>query len=61
VVFFDCNLMHGSASNISPSPRSNVFLVYNSVDNAVQEPFAAGSPRPAFVAAREVSPLPRGA
>jgi ectoine hydroxylase len=60
VVFFDCNIMHGSASNISPFPRSNVFLVYNSVDNAVQEPFAASSPRPSFVAAREVTPVPRG-
>ncbi|MGS0758648.1 phytanoyl-CoA dioxygenase family protein, partial [Roseateles sp. GG27B] len=32
VVFFDCNTMHGSNSNITPYPRSNVFFVYNSVD-----------------------------
>jgi ectoine hydroxylase len=57
VVFFDCNIMHGSASNISPYPRSNVFLVFNSVENAVDEPFAAAAPRPEFIAAREVTPL----
>jgi ectoine hydroxylase len=60
VVFFDCNIMHGSASNISPYPRSNVFLVFNSVENAVEDPFAAGSPRPEFIAAREVTPCVRG-
>jgi ectoine hydroxylase len=59
VVFFDCNIMHGSGSNISPFPRSNVFLVFNSVENAVEEPFAASSPRPEFIAAREVTPLGR--
>jgi ectoine hydroxylase len=34
VVFFDCNAMHGSNSNISPYPRSNVFFVYNSIDKS---------------------------
>ena len=37
VVFFDCNLMHGSAGNITPLPRHNVFLVYNSSHNALRE------------------------
>ena len=59
VVFFDCNLMHGSASNISPYPRSNVFAVYNSVDNGPEEPFGAAGRRPDFIAARQVEPLPR--
>jgi ectoine hydroxylase len=59
VLFFDCNLMHASAGNITPFPRSNVFLVYNSVENALQEPFAAGEPRPGFLANREVEPVPR--
>jgi ectoine hydroxylase len=59
VVFFDCNLMHGSGNNISPFPRSNVFLVFNSVENAVEEPFAATSRRPEFIAAREVTPVGR--
>ncbi len=57
VVFFDANLMHGSASNISPYPRSNVFVVFNSVDNAAVEPFAARAPRPSFIAARDVEPV----
>ena len=52
VVFFDCNLMHGSNSNITPRPRSNVFLVYNSISNAVRGPFAAPKPRPEFLGER---------
>lgn len=56
-VLFDCNLMHGSASNITPYPRTNLFVVYNSVENALEDPFAAAEPRPSFVAAREVTPL----
>ncbi|MGB3492691.1 MAG: ectoine hydroxylase [Elainellaceae cyanobacterium] len=57
VVFFDCNMMHGSNSNISPYPRSNVFYVYNSVENALVDPFCGLKPRPEFIAARRVEPL----
>lgn len=53
VVFFDSNILHGSNSNITPSARSNLFYVYNHVDNALQAPFCAQAPRPAFVAERE--------
>src|SRR5690606_32241797 len=38
-VMFDCNVMHGSSSNITPMPRSNVFLVFNSVENGLEAPF----------------------
>lgn len=51
-VMFDSNLMHGSSGNITPFARRNVFLVYNSVENRLGEPFAADSPRPEFIAAR---------
>jgi ectoine hydroxylase len=54
---FDCNCMHGSNSNITPFPRSNVFVVFNSVENTLVEPFAAPSPRPTFIAAREFAPV----
>ena len=53
VVFFDCNLMHGSNSNITPYSRSNVFFVYNSIDNQLGSPQAGLQPRPEFVATRE--------
>ncbi|HVX18591.1 MAG TPA: ectoine hydroxylase [Acidimicrobiales bacterium] len=56
---FDCNCMHGSNGNITPFPRANVFVVFNSVDNACVEPFAAPARRPTFVAARDFSPVPR--
>jgi ectoine hydroxylase len=51
-VFFDCNTMHGSNSNITPYPRRNVFFVYNSVENRLQEPFCGLAPRPEHIASR---------
>jgi ectoine hydroxylase len=56
---FDSNCMHGSAGNITPYARSNIFVVFNSVDNELTEPFAAPSPRPSYIAAREITPIPR--
>ena len=53
VVFFDCNTMHGSNGNITPYPRSNVFFVYNSIDNQLQAPQAGLQSRPEFIATRE--------
>ena len=58
VILFDCNAMHGSNSNISPYPRCNLFMVYNSVENALGPPLFGLKPRPEFIAAREhVAPL----
>lgn len=57
VVFFDCNLLHGSAGNISPFPRANVFLVYNSVENRLGAPAAGLAPRPEHIAHREHTPV----
>ena len=50
LLLFDCNTLHGSNANMSPDPRSNVFFVYNRLDNACGEPFAARSRRPGFLA-----------
>ncbi len=52
VTLFDCNLMHGSNSNITPLPRSNLFVVYNSVLNRPVEPFCGLDPRPNYIAER---------
>jgi ectoine hydroxylase len=57
VTFFDCNLMHGSPSNISPAPRRNLFVVFNSVDNAISDPFSAPQQRPLHIASRRFSPV----
>lgn len=57
VLFFDCNLMHGSATNISPLPRRNLFMVYNSVENALTEPFSAPQRRPEHIASRNFQPV----
>lgn len=61
VIFFDCNTMHGSSSNISPFPRANVFMVYNSMENTLNDPKYGLDPRPEHIATREafdpLSPL----
>jgi ectoine hydroxylase len=53
---FDSNCMHASNGNVTPFARSNVFIVFNSVENACVEPFAASAPRPAFIGARDFTP-----
>lgn len=52
VVLFDCNLLHGSNSNITPNPRSNIFYVYNSILNILRDPYCNQAPRPEHIAAR---------
>ncbi|MHA6796864.1 ectoine hydroxylase [Pseudonocardia bannensis] len=54
---FDSNCMHGSNSNITPYPRSNIFIVFNSVENQIVEPYYAPSRRPEYIAAREFTPV----
>ena len=56
-LWFDSNMMHGSASNITPFPRSNIFLVFNSVENRLCDPFRASAPRPEYLAARTQQPF----
>lgn len=58
-VMFDSNCMHASNGNVTPYPRSNVFIVYNSVENTPVEPFAAPSPRPDFLGSRDFTPAGR--
>ncbi|MBN68209.1 MAG: ectoine hydroxylase [Gimesia sp.] len=53
LVLFDCNTMHGSNGNITPFPRSNLFFVYNSVWNQLDEPFGQKKYRPEFIASRK--------
>ena len=56
-MFFDCNAMHGSNGNITPYPRSNVFAVFNSVENTLEDPFGPDQPRPDYIASRDFTPL----
>lgn len=52
LVMFECNTMHGSNTNMSCWPRSNLFFVYNSVHNGLVSPFCGNRPRPEFLANR---------
>ena len=45
------------ATTSRPYPRSNVFIVFNSVENAAVEPFAAPVRRPEFIGARDFTPV----
>jgi ectoine hydroxylase len=58
-VMFDSNLLHGSNGNLSPFARSNIFIVYNSVENTLGAPYAADAPRPQYLSNREF-PSSRG-
>ncbi|MFB9073611.1 ectoine hydroxylase [Citricoccus parietis] len=55
-VMFDSNCMHASNGNVTPFPRSNVFIVFNSVENAIEEPYAAARPRPEFAGSTDFTP-----
>lgn len=52
LLLFECNTLHASNRNLSPWPRSNLFFVYNSVDNLLGAPYAGVAPRPEFLGAR---------
>lgn len=51
VVFHEGNLMHCSPDNPSPWSRTNLFFVYNSLQNQPVPPFSGQAPRPRYLAA----------
>lgn len=58
LILHEGNTMHGSPDNISPSARTNLFFVYNSVLNTpATKPFAAARFRPEFLGSRDFTPL----
>ena len=52
-LMFDCNLIHGSHSNISPFSRINVYSVFNALSNSLQTPFNASGQRIEYLATRD--------
>jgi ectoine hydroxylase-related dioxygenase (phytanoyl-CoA dioxygenase family) len=57
VLFFHCNVVHGSTPNMSPIDRRVAFISYNSVHNPLAE---QPEPRPWFMASRNHAPLLAG-
>jgi ectoine hydroxylase len=55
VVFFDPEIVHGSAPNMSPFPRRVAIATYNDVTNPPQP---LGEPRPAHVVCPDTTELP---
>jgi ectoine hydroxylase len=51
-LFFHCNLVHGSAPNMSPWGRVIVYVSVNAVDNAIRR-----FKRPEWIAHRDFSPI----
>lgn len=54
IVLFDCNIIHGSVQNMTPYPRTNLFFVYNTIENALQAPFSVDIPRPEEMGSRKL-------
>jgi ectoine hydroxylase len=54
VVFFDGNIAHASAGNISPFDRVVVLITFNSVENIPSE---VKNPRPEFLVSRDHTPV----
>jgi ectoine hydroxylase len=54
VVLFHPEIVHGSATNISPFPRDLLIVTYNSVGN---QPRHRGEPRAEFLVGRDATPL----
>lgn len=52
LILFECNTLHASNANLSPWPRSNLFFVFNSVENRLVQPFCGNKPRPDFLGNR---------
>ncbi|MEE3373350.1 MAG: phytanoyl-CoA dioxygenase family protein [Planctomycetota bacterium] len=52
VAFVHCNLVHGSANNVSPWRRAIAYLIYNAVSNACTK-----TERPWYQNERDFSPL----
>ena len=57
MVIHDGNILHGSSDNISPYDRTNIFYVFNSVENTPLKPFRASKPRADFLALKDFTPL----
>ncbi len=52
VAFIHCNVLHGSANNVSPWRRAIMYLIYNAVSNA-----CTGTERPWYQNNRDFTPL----
>jgi len=52
VAFVNCNLVHGSANNVSPWRRAIIYLIYNAISNACTR-----TERPWYQNERDFAPL----
>lgn len=55
LVLFDCNVLHVSNPNVTPYQRTNLFFVYNNIDNSLKNPYCGISPRPEWMGARKTA------
>ena len=52
IALANCNVVHGSANNVSPWRRAIMYLIYNAVGNA-----CTGTDRPWYQNNRDFTPL----
>lgn len=55
LILFDCNTIHVSNPNMTNSPRTNLFAVYNSVENKLERPFSTNKHRPESMGTTKIS------
>jgi ectoine hydroxylase len=53
LILFDCNTIHVSNPNLTPNKRTNLFFVFNHIDNRLVDPFSSNKPRPEEMGARK--------
>ena len=53
VILFDSNLLHGSASNLTPFPRENAFYAYTACSNAIEDAVYSAKGRPEYLSTRD--------
>lgn len=46
LILFDCNLLHCSGANVTEGKRTNLYFVFNSINNQLQDPFSGDAHRP---------------
>lgn len=57
LILFDCNLMHVSTQNLSNNDRTNLFIVYNSIENKLLDSFSYDFNRPNELGNRNISKI----
>lgn len=57
IILLDCNLMYAAEATVVPNSPKTLTVTYNGTDNRPVMPFGGLARRPAYLAARDITPL----